>query len=155
MGMSAEETQRAGLPEDAAKSAQPQHRVVIPRAFAIGRYEVTFAEWEACVEDGECRRRDDAGWGRDNRPILHLTWGNAWKFTRWLSKRTGHDYRLPSEAEWEYAARAGGEPESPWGSDLDKACAFANVHDTASSSAYDELIPTARISDSQGIPFLG
>ena len=87
----------------------PQHRVRIPRAFALGKYEVTFAEWDACVSDGGCNgyRPKDRGWGRGNRPVIYVSWYEAKAYVAWLSRKTGKRYRLPSEAEWEYAARAG------------------------------------------------
>ena len=87
----------------------PQHRVRIPKPFAVGRFEVTFAEWDACVADGGCNgyRPDDQGWGRGNRPVINVSWEHAKAYVRWLSRETEKSYRLLSEAEWEYVARAG------------------------------------------------
>ena len=85
----------------------PQRWVQVP-AFELGRYEVTFAHWDACVAAGGCSRKpDDKGWGRGKRPVINVSWEDAQEYVRWLSRRTGEPWRLPTEAEWEYAARAG------------------------------------------------
>jgi formylglycine-generating enzyme required for sulfatase activity len=95
---------------------RPVHLVTIPRPFAIGRFEVTFAEYDACVAAGGCRSNvSDRGWGRGAQPVIHVTWNDAMDYTRWLSAITGRRYRLPSEAEWEYAARGGSQAEDVFG----------------------------------------
>ena len=92
---------------------RPAHRVTIASPFAVGVYEVTFLEWDACVEAGGCggHHASDGGWGRGNRPVMDVSWENAESYVRWLSKETGRQYRVLSEAEWEYVARAGTQTE--------------------------------------------
>lgn len=86
----------------------PQHEVTIPEAFAVGKFEVTFGEWDACVESGGCSHTpDDHGWGRGRQPVINVSWDDAMIYVEWLSKTTGKAYRLLSESEWEFAARAG------------------------------------------------
>lgn len=75
--------------------------------FALSRREVTFAEWNACVADGACRAVSDAGWGRDRRPVINVSFEDAQGYVAWLTAKTGRQYRLPSEAEWDVAAAVG------------------------------------------------
>ena len=98
----------------------PVHRVTIERSFAVGVYEVTFAEWDACLSDGGCGgySPDDHGWGRETRPVIYASWEDAQRYVEWLSSETGEEYRLLSEAEWEYVARAGTETVYSWGDDV-------------------------------------
>ena len=95
----------------------PLHRVTIPAPFAVGKYEVTFAEWDACGAAGGCGGfvPPDWQWGRGDRPVINVSWQDAEAYARWLSQRTGEQYRLLSEAEWEYAARAGSQTRYAWG----------------------------------------
>lgn len=95
----------------------PQRHVTFAHPFAVGRYSVTFSEWDACVGDGGCGgyRPDDSGWGRDKQPVINVSWEDAMLYVQWLSSRTGKLYRLPSEAEREYVARAGTTDCFWWG----------------------------------------
>jgi hypothetical protein len=109
-----------GSPEDEIERDDdegPEHFVTIARPFAVGRYEVTFEEWDACVAGGGCGgyRPPDRGWGRGRQPVIAVSWRDAGAYVAWLRERTGEPYRLLSEAEWEYAARAGGATRYWWG----------------------------------------
>ena len=96
----------------------PRHRVTISRPFAVGRYEVTFAEWNACRRAGGCTNTaNDEGWGRGNRPAIHVSWKDAQEYVGWLSEKTGRTYRLLSESEWEYADRAKTDSPYYWGAE--------------------------------------
>ena len=87
---------------------RPTHPVTIDAPFSVGRYEITFSQWDECHEEGGCRHRpDDQGWGRGSRPVVDVNWHDAQEYVQWLSGKTGWRYRLLSESEWEYVARAG------------------------------------------------
>ena len=95
---------------------KPVHQVNIAKPFAIGVREVTFDEWDRCVSEKGCKfRPGDRGWGRGSRPVINVSWMDAKEFVTWLSQKTGQAYRLPSEAEWEYAARGGTSTSFWWG----------------------------------------
>jgi len=120
--------QQGASPDDALarSNEKPERRVDFAKVFAIGVTEVTFAQWDACVTAGGCTARpSDQGWGRANRPVINVTWTDAVGYTEWLSQTTGETYSLPSESQWEYAARAG--EGRPWlGGSAKGVCAFAN-----------------------------
>ena len=148
-------------PRVAATRAESQAVIVrIAKPFAIGRVELTRREYRAFIADsgydvrGPCRtwdenlRRfsDDRGrnWenpgrpreARDDHPVACVSWNDAKAYIQWLARRTGKPYRLPSEAEWEYAARAGSNTLRPWGDAAADGCEFANVYDLASHEVY-------------------
>ena len=98
----------------------PVHDVALARPFAVGKFEVTFAEWDACVADGACNHvPDDLGFGRESRPVVDVAWNDVTgAYLPWLSRKAGRTYRLLSEAEWEYAARAGSRAAYTWGDEI-------------------------------------
>jgi formylglycine-generating enzyme required for sulfatase activity len=107
----------------------PVHTVTFARPFAIGKYEITFDEWEACVVAKRCESVGDDGWGRGRRPVIYVNFEMAQGYAQWLTEKTAEQYRVPSEAEWEYAARGGSATPWFWGTDPQQACEFGNVGD--------------------------
>ncbi|MCB1918793.1 MAG: SUMF1/EgtB/PvdO family nonheme iron enzyme [Candidatus Competibacteraceae bacterium] len=108
---------------------EPSHPVRIAKPFAIGKYEVMFYEYERFTSAKGKPLPNDHEWGRGRRPIINVSWADATAYADWLSAETGQRYRLPTEAEWEYAARAGTTTSRYWGDDPDEGCAFANAAD--------------------------
>ncbi|MBS0376332.1 MAG: formylglycine-generating enzyme family protein [Proteobacteria bacterium] len=161
---------------DADRGESPPLAVSISRAFAIGRYEVTVAEFRAFATAanyapaGDCRVASDGAWVRlpdrswttpgfptpqaDNEPVVCVSWDDAKAYADWLSKATGKVYRLPSETEWEYAARGGtttaryfGDRDSDEDTVLSVACDYANVYDASSVTELPFPYPSARCRD--------
>ena len=128
MGSPPDEPEREGWQ---AGTEGPQHRVTIAKPFAVGKFAVTFAEWDACADDGGCggNKPSDQGWGRGDRPVINVNWNEAKDYIDWLSKKTGKEYRLLSEAEREYATRAGTATPFWWGRSITPA--LANYHGSA------------------------
>jgi formylglycine-generating enzyme required for sulfatase activity len=121
MGSSQQERRALGVLAMFDKMEEPRHLVRIGYRYAVGRYAVTFDQWDACVADGGCAGYvpADAGWGRGRRPVINVNFADAQGYVAWLSKRTGQKYRLLSEAEWEYAGRAGTDTYYPFGNTID------------------------------------
>lgn len=104
-----------GTGEDNEK---PVRLVYIDKSFALSRYEITFAEYDLFAKQTSRALPKDNGWGRGNHPVTNISWADAKAYAEWLSSKSGRPYRLPTEAEWEYAARAGSTTSFWWGNDL-------------------------------------
>ena len=128
----------------------PRHEVTIGYPLAVGVYEVTFAEWDACVRAGGCAgyRPEDEGWGRGRRPVISVSWEDAQAYVEWMSSETGEEYRLLSEAEWEYVARGGTQTARHWGASSSGQCGYANGYDRTGDQKHD--FPWDPISCSDG-----
>ena len=98
-----------------ADDEKPVHEVAIARPFALSKYEITFADYDKFTYPNKV---DDKGWGRGRRPVIGVYWDDANEYAAWLSAQTGKRYRLATEAEWEYAARAGSSTKYSWGNDI-------------------------------------
>jgi len=99
---------------------KPVREIRIDDSFAVGKFELTFTEWDACESDGGCGgyRLIDWGWGRNNRPVINVSWHDAKEYLAWISRKTGLEYRLLSESEWEYVARGGTTTRYSWGNSI-------------------------------------
>jgi len=126
---------------------RPQHRVNLSR-FAISKYEVTFAQYDRFVQATGRARPTDEGWGRGTRPVINVSWQDATAYTRWLSGQTGANYRLPTEAEWEYAARSRSSKRFWWGKEVGES--HANCFDCGGQWSGSR---TARVGSFAASPF--
>jgi len=156
MGVEEAEDARENVPSGFRGRARPQHAVSI-RGFALGKYEVTKAEFSIFVSEtgyaveGACSVFDGAKWVKDplrtwrdpgfaqsdRDPAVCVSWEDAQAYVAWLSRKSGRTYRLPSEAEWEFAARAGSTTARYWGDEAERACDFANVADRSAKTKFD------------------
>ena len=109
---------------------QPTKQIRIA-SFAIGRFEVTFAEFDQFTKDTGRKKAVDHGWGRTKRPAINVSWEEAVAYTQWLSEKTGEKFRLPSEAEWQYAAYAGRNEATPLVENPGALCRIANHADAS------------------------
>jgi formylglycine-generating enzyme required for sulfatase activity len=96
----------------------PQHKVTITKRFAVSKFDVTFVDWDACVSVGGCSQVGDSLMGRGTKPLINMTWDDVQDYLTWLTEMTGQQYRLLTEAEWEYAARAGTTTAYYWGDEI-------------------------------------
>ena len=123
---------------DCEDDEQPVHEVRV-ESFELGKYEVTFEEYDRFTAATGRERADDGGWGRGRRPVINVLWEDAVAYSRWLSEQTGERYRLPSEAEWEYAARAGSVTAYSWGNEIGRN--RANCDGCGSQWDYQQTAP--------------
>lgn len=114
---------------------KPVHKVMI-KSFAMSKTEITFAQYDTYAGAAGLDMPDDEGWGRGSRPVINVSWDDAVAYAKWLSAKNGKKYRLPTEAEWEYAARAGTSTEYSWGSDIE--CSKASYDGGEASKCYYE-----------------
>lgn len=156
MGAEPEESRALGLPDYWVTREQPVQSITIPQGFAMGRYEVSRGEFAAFVQAtgyqpapgcwhfigsewlwDEARSWANAGIDQDDgHPVTCINWHDAMAYLHWLSGLTGHQYRLPSEAEWEYAARAGTDTVFWFGNSSENICRWVNLGDEAARKAY-------------------
>ncbi len=157
MGSTVREQEREGAPASERNATGPEHQVTIGKSFALGKYEVTRGQFQAFVTANGHKMptscwtyNADRKWvemlGRtwlkpgfeqtDNDPVVCTTWEDATAYAAWLAKTTGKNYRLPTEAEWEYAARAGSKSSRYWGDTRDGACLYGNFSDLTLASVF-------------------
>ena len=127
---------RMGDLDGSGYGERPVHTVTISRPIAMGRYPVTFEDYDFYVSATGAERPGDEGWGRGRRPVINVNWHEVKAYAAWLSEQTGKRYRLPTESEWEYAARAGTETVYSWGDEI--GVNRANGLDLDSSIKWDD-----------------
>lgn len=120
---------------------KPAHQVNIS-AFKMAKTEVTFEQWDACTAAGACIKADDKGWGRGNRPVINVNWSDIQVYIQWLNQQTGKTYQLPTEAQWEYAARANRNTAFPWGDSI--SCNNANYGSFSHECKTDRTKPVGQ-----------
>ena len=130
------------------------HDVTILQVFAVSMYEVSFAEWDACAAAGGCDgyRPDDVGWGRGTRPVVNVSWDDSQAYVSWLSSRTRQHYRLLTEAEWEYVARAGSSTAYSWGNEIGSNRANCRAYEDEGTCG-DQWVNTAPVGSFQANAF--
>jgi len=121
--------------EQGRQNDEKQHQVCV-KAFQIGKYEITNAQYRAFKPSHNSGDYNGHNLNGDQQPVVRVSWQDAYAYTQWLARQTGKKYRLPTEAEWEYAARAGTTTSRYWGNDPDQACKYANVHDRTSKRVF-------------------
>ena len=138
-----------GSPPDEAERRDdegPVHEVMLSD-FYMGKYEVTFAQYDAfCDATGKSKLADN-GWGRGDMPVIYVNWHDAKAYCEWLSKETGKTYRLPTEAEWEYACRAGSTTRYWNGDDSEDLALIGNVADAKAKAQFPDWKWTIGASD--------
>ena len=117
---------------DCDDEEKPVHTVTIAQPFAVSKYEITFEDYDRFTHPNQV---DDEGWGRGRRPVINVSWNDAKDYVAWLSSQTGQSYRLLTEAEWEYAARAGSATKYHFGNSESQLCRYANFYDTTAGNS--------------------
>ena len=134
-----------GLNKPAIFWAPTKKQITIQNAFAIGKTEVTFDQWEACRSAGNCKQNPgDEGWGRGGRPVINVSWRDAKQYVEWLRRVTGFEYRLPSESEWEYAARSQTTTRYHWGDVVGRG--NTNCYGCGVENYQEQTLPVGRFS---------
>ncbi len=122
---------------DGDPNERPVHEVCVS-AFSIGKTEITNAQYQKFKPQHNSGKSQDLSLNDADQPVVNVSWEDAVAFAEWLSQKSGANYRLPTEAEWEYAARAGSSASRFWGNNPDEACKYANVADMTAKKKWDK-----------------